>query len=277
MKTILLSILVLCFSLVSRQLAAENLLTDRNGDGVVTVVAFGDSISYGLGDLEQPGEFVELPRLPNATFGYLRRVRAAGLNTINRSVPGEFFTTDGIARFSAVAGASGADVIGIMEGTNDAGLQVSPREYRRNLQKAINIAKAHGVEPVLFTVLPTCCFREGRTLFTDEYSKMVRQLANVNGVAIADITRAWNNTCNVITPAGEQEHCPLFNIPDGLHPNNMGHDLIAHTFLATVYDVNVFAPSGAADLESAAGLSKDSVFIEPDQFTVSAVSDEELQ
>ena len=153
---------------------------------------------------------------------------------------------------------------------------VSPAVYARDIQKTINIARSHGVEPVLFTVLSTCCFREGRTIFTDEYSKMIRQLAIVNNVALADITRAWTSTCNAITPADDLERgrCPLFNIPDGLHPNNMGHDLIGHTFLATIFNIDVFVPGGAAELESAAGLSSNSVFIVPDQPGVAAVSEE---
>lgn len=263
LKIILISIPIL----FSGNLSAQSLLTDRNGDGLVTVVGFGDSISFGLGDLEQPGEEVIEPVLPNNSFGYLLRVRTAGFNTVNRAVPGQFFTIEGISSFASIAGSSGADVIGILAGTNDAGLLVSSGEYARNMQKAINIARTLNVEPVLFTVLPTCCIREGRTIVTAEYSSVIRQLAIANNVALADITRAWNNTCNVITPPDDLEdgECPLLNIPDGLHPNNMGHDLISHTFLATMYDINIFGSAGSAALESVAGLESGSVFIVPDQ------------
>ncbi len=257
MKTIFILFLFIAFS--SNFVAAQELLQDLNGDGVITVVAFGDSISYGQGDYESPGEEVELPDVTNGSAGYLKRVRElAGLETVNESVPGEIFTTSGIYRFSSAIATSNADIVGILEGANDVGLQVSTSEYLIQMQKAINIAKSQDKEVVLFTVLPTCCNRAGRTLFTTEFSGIIRELGRRNQVTVADIEKSWQTTC-----AGDRD-CYLFNIPDGLHPNNVGYDVLGQTFLASLYDINIFATDGAGLLESALGLETGTVIVKPE-------------
>ncbi len=239
--------------------AAQSILQDVNGDGLVTVVAFGDSISFGQGDYELPGEIVEDPDPTNGSAGYLKRVRElAGLATVNASVRGEVFSTEGIFRFPSSIANNNADIVGILEGTNDLVIQVSTSEYLLQMQKAINIAKAQGKQVVLFTILPTCCNHSGRDIFTAEFSRIIRELATRNQVVLADIEKAWITTC-----AGDRA-CYLFNIPDGLHPNNTGYDVIGQTFLASIYDVNIFAPDGGAQLEAKLGLEPGTVIVKPE-------------
>lgn len=227
-------------------LQAEDFLKDLTGDGAINVMGFGDSISYGQGDSFSPG-------------GYLKRVREqAGISTENRSVPGEYLTQGGISRISGSLSASSSDIVAILEGTNDAGVQISSAEYRKQLQKMINIIKASGRQPVLFTVLPPCCSRVERIPFTSDYSKVVKSIAAWNDVPVADIEKAWYTTCDSIA------NCFLYNREDGLHPNRLGYDVIAHTFLATLYGIDIFKNGGADKLKDALGLDDGEVIVKPE-------------
>lgn len=259
MKIIKILLLLTIFISVSAY-AEDNLLVDTNEDEIISVVGFGDSISYGRGDGYEVGEFVDSPAIPGASEGYLKRVRElAGLATQNASDPGEFFTTDGILRFPSVVVNSSSDIVAILEGTNDTGIGVSSGDYRQELQKAINITKVTGKTPVLFTLLPPCCSRSGREPFTRDYSQMVRYVAGINNIKIADIERAWDSTCSSIAS------CHLYNIPDGLHPNTAGYDVIGQTFLATLYGIDIFSLEGASKLEEVLGLEEGAVSVIPDE------------
>jgi lysophospholipase L1-like esterase len=241
---------------------AQPLLEDQNGDELITVDGFGDSICYGTGDGTQPGDFVENAPLTDGTRGWLQRVRTlTGIRTNNLGVPGDRFTDEGIERFpGALTGNS--DIVAILDGTNDARFGTSPDDYRNNLQRAINVARARGKQAVLFTLLPPCCSRAGGDAFTRGYSSIVRELAIINSVALADIERAWDSTCP------DLESCSLYNRPDGLHPNTRGYDAVAQVFLATLAEIDIFSDEGQMNLADAIGIPIESIVVVPDAVTI---------
>lgn len=244
-------------------LHAENFLEDTNDDNRIEVIGFGDSISYGVGDGTSPGDIIEFGPRTDGSLGYLQRLREnAGLVTRNLGVPGEFFTKNGIERFPNAVRSSSGDIVVILDGTNDARRVFPESHYRRALQQAVNITRALGKKIVLFTVLPTCCNREGGTAFTRVYSRSVREIAQINKVGLADIERAYASSCQ------DKAKCELLNRPEGLHPNTRGYDVVAQTLLATLAGINIFAPGGAAQLESAYGLPAGSVIVIPDEVQV---------
>lgn len=228
-----------CLSIVS---AEDDFSQDRNGDGITSVLGFGDSIAFGRGDQYLPGQFVEAPLITDGSLGYLKRLRSvAGIPTTNAGNPGEFFTIGGFERLASLIQSSNADIVAILEGVNDAGIQASTGEYRLKLQKAINIAKALDKLPVLFTLLPPCCDRFYFEPFTRDFSKLIRALGEWNDIPVIDIEAAWDQTC-----AGFDQ-CFLFNRPDGLHPNKSGYDLIAHLFLQQIFNINFLDGTSAED------------------------------
>ncbi len=245
--------------LIAPAVSAQELLDDRNGDGLIVVDGFGDSIAFGVGDGTSPGQSVEKAPLTNGSLGYLQRVRTyTGIRTNNIATPGERFTTDGIERYPGVV-SDNSDLVAILDGTNDARDQTSGDRFRETLQTAVNVARAGGKEVVLFTLLPTCCDREGGTAFTSSYSAIIRELAAVNEARVADIERAFASTCQ------NKEECELLNRPEGLHPNTKGHEVIAQTFLATLADINIFARDGASKLAGALGLEESDIVVVPDE------------
>lgn len=130
--------------------------------------------------------------------------------------------------------------------------------YRNNLQRAINAAIAQGIQPVIVTIPPPCCNRAALRPFTDSFTREQERLAFFNLVPIADVARAWKTTCV------SQTACRLLNVPEGLHPNTLGYDVMAQTILATLYGVDIFAPGGAEELAGALGIGPEEIDVRPD-------------
>lgn len=265
--------------------AHAQVLRDTNGDSLVTVLFFGDSITYGIGDQDlplRPPDEEESPliseELDSADLGALRageggagyplRVGSLlGVSIINEGVPGEVFSTDGMARFPAVVQRSSADVVTILGGANDAILRFTAGTFERALQRVINVARTLGKEVVILTPIPPCCDHDSMRPFTDTYGGVARDLADINRTILADTDRGWLTRC----PPGSQ--CLFYNLPEGLHPNPKGYDLMSQAVAAALLEIDAFTPSGLQDLAAALGLSAEAMLIRPDTMEVgSAVS-----
>ena len=258
LKSFIRSLVLLSSILVLTELvrAQDSLLVDQNGDGTISCLAFGDSITYGLGDNIAPG--VTVDPFPIRAGGYPVRIsQAAGIPVVNAGVPGEFFTQEGIDRLPSTILRSDADIVLVMEGANDSFLHQNTSDYEVKMQKAVNVITALGRQPVLATLPSPCCNHAGAAPFMDSYSSAVTYIGALNQVPVVDIKRVWRTTC-----AGGQE-CDLFNLPDGLHPNTRGYDAMAQAFLAVLYGIDVFSAEGPVQLEQALALPEGSVFIKP--------------
>jgi lysophospholipase L1-like esterase len=259
----LFSVLLLTANASSQDSSSQDLLQDKNGDELIVVDGFGDSITFGTGDGNLPGEFVETSGGTDGNNGYLRRIRElAGVLTINSGLPGENFVASGVNRLPGVLSSSSGDILALMEGVNDAGIQVSSDDYRTAYQQAINVIIALGKTPLLLTLPPPCCDRAGQAPFTRAYSRIIRELALLNSAVLADIERAWDSTCV------NRSQCELFNVPEGLHPNSRGYTVIGQTVTASLFGVNIFAQDGAALLEERLALEPGTIIVRPDEVTI---------
>ena len=175
----------------------------------------------------------------------------------NKGFPGEEIAIGGVSRFVRVVSSSNADLVVILEGVNDSIYRLDSNTYSRVLQKMINAATALGKTPVLVTLQAPCCNHAGRGPFTYSYSGVVRELAYLNDLRFADLDRAWRTTCR------NKEECELYNLPDGLHPNTVGYDVMAQTILSSFLGIDIFAPGGSTLLEGALGLPAGSVIVKP--------------
>ena len=250
--------LLFCFLLTfsSGVLRAQSLLEDLDGDGVTSIVAFGDSITSGVGDGISVGEFIEVAGQFGG--GYPSRVsNLLDVPVTNSGVPGEVATSGGVDRFLRVASTSSADIFIIMEGTNDAIFETSTSVFRDAIQSMVNATVALGKQPVVVTLIPPCCDRDGRQFFTNSYNQVLIDLAIENEIPLVDLETLWVNTCE------NQSECELLNIPEGLHPNSRGYDLVAHAVMATLLGIDLMVPGGAEELENALGLEEGTVFAQP--------------
>lgn len=237
---------------------SDDLLTDRNGDGKISVLFFGDSITAGLGDGISPGAFIETLQDQRLGPGYPGRVSAlSGIESLNRGVPGEEIASGGYLRFPIALSESSADLVAIMEGTNDAIFRLDSGRYRGLLQRMINVARASGKEVLLLTLPKPCCNRAGQGLFVAAYTNVIRDVAALNNIAVADVDQAWRSTCE------NPFECELYNLPEGLHPNTRGYDVISQVVAASLFEIDIFSQDGARMLESALGLEAGAVIVRP--------------
>jgi lysophospholipase L1-like esterase len=235
---------------------AEDLLKDLNGDGSVYFLGFGDSITWGVGDGTMPGGYISSAPDGDGAGGYVARLGTAlGIPVRNAGIAGERLVDQGEHRFAGTMFATNADIIGIMEGTNDTFDGTDLGRYQRAYQRMLNVAVALGKQPVLLTVPQACCDHGHGRPRLSEISNTVRRLAAVNELPYADIERAWMTTC------GGGPGCSLLCMPEGLHPNSKGYDVVAQTLAATLLEIDIFAADGAAKLESALGWAPGTVVV----------------
>ena len=240
------------------QTANAQVLSDKNGSGTIMVVAIGDSLTAGLGDGIAVG--ADIPVLQGTEFGegYPGRLtRLLGVPVENEGIPGEEFSTGGIVRFPTEVISSNADAVILFEGLNDSFSKESPAELGRMVQRAANVSRALNRNLVLVTLPPPCCNHAGRENFIDSYTQQIREVGAVNNLPVADVAKAWDTTCQ------NREECELFNLPEGLHPNKLGYDVIAQTIAASILDIDIFAADGAAKLAAATGISVTDVKVKP--------------
>lgn len=254
-------LLSLYFSLSTKLLAQDSsttidgsLLFDRNGDGVINILFFGDSVTSGVGDGFGSEEEVFEVDPTVRTAGFPNRVSdLLQVNVIKRGLPGEVFINDGINRFAQEIIRSNADVVFFLEGLNDAIFRTSSGEYENAIQKVINITNAVGKTPVIGTLPPPCCDRKERSDITNAYSNKVRDVTRLNNVKFTDFERLWNTVCP------SPERCSLVNKPEGLHPNTRGYDGMAQLVVADLQGVDLFSLVGIQSFSSITGIPAESV------------------
>lgn len=244
--------------------AEGTLLSDHNGDGSVAIVAFGDSITFGLGDdgipLQDESDSISgaFAAARIGKGGYPQRLSTL-LNIFvdNDGAPGEELLVSGAQRVPSVLLSSTADIITILEGTNDAVHQASTSAIRFALQKSVNAARVLGKLPVLMTLPGPSGAHEALQPYTMSYSAAIRELAALNEVPLVDLERTWRTTC------AQASACELYNLPEGLHPKALGYDAIAQTVAATLLGIDIFAVDGATNLESALALPAGTIIVKP--------------
>ncbi|MGH7896767.1 MAG: SGNH/GDSL hydrolase family protein, partial [Candidatus Binatia bacterium] len=196
-------------------------LEDLDGDGEVFVIAFGDSITRGVGDGAR-GDTVP----PLATGGYPARLqRLVGVPVLNFGVPGEQ-TAQGRARLPKVLQATRTDYVILLEGVNDVEHRLDG-DAIRNLQGMIDSVFQSGAMPIVGTLTPTCCDHrntapESRIL---RFNDTLRAMAESQSVPVIDFHTAFGPDPTIgFDPASGSIH-----VPEGLHPTSPGYDLMAAT------------------------------------------------
>jgi lysophospholipase L1-like esterase len=238
---------------------ANSLLRDVNGDGQIVIVAFGDSITRGTGDFLGPDEEVERAEEPEGEAGYpLRLERYFGLSVLNRGDPGESVFGGGFERYISTLNSVRPDLVLFSEGANDTVRGFVDRtRYGKTVQTLINVTRSRGIDIVLGTILKPCCNHESQAFSIATLTEEVRRLALINDLPFWDTEHAYNNTCTY-------PECRLLVRPDGLHPNIDGYDVMAEAVMATLLQIDLYAPDGPTQLETALNLPVGSVKTRPD-------------
>ncbi len=219
--------------------ASLALLLAASPAGAQTVyLAFGDSITNPQGAYDEPS------RPCPEECGYPGRLedmlQAAGVEAevINRGLGGED-TTEGIERIDQVLGSVDADVMLLMEGTNDVSKGISPETTRFNLNQMAQKAAARGITTVHATVIPRipdANLGDGDNVVTQRLNWEIRKLAYDRGRELADPFEVFGSIPNVFaeyySPGGDAVG----------HPNAAGFDLLAEIFFDVVTGVDSVPP-----------------------------------
>jgi len=194
-------------------------LEDVNHDGKIVILAFGDSITRGVGDGPQPGN------TPPGTGGYPPRLQQLlGVTVINDGHSGER-TTEGLLRLQRDVNDIHPDYAIILEGTNDLlGGEDSHRAVE-NMRSMIHEVRAAGAVAILGTVPPLCCDIESShpPSATVAYDEELRALAADRGVDLIDFYSAFAGGPEATYDSGRG----LIHSPEGVHPTAAGYDVMA--------------------------------------------------
>ena len=173
------------------------------------VAAFGDSLSSGY-DLPADDGFA--PALQRA----LAR-RGAAATVINHGVAGET-TADGLLRVDWML-ADQPDIVVVEFGANDMFRNFPPAVTRDNLDAMLAKIKASGARVVVAGMLAP--LNSGKT-FADEFNSIFPDLAKKHDAALYPF----------FLQGVAQD--PALNLPDGLHPNAKGVEVIAENIAPVV-------------------------------------------
>ena len=193
-------------------------------------VAFGDSITEGVGDSASRPQKGYPPRLEDL-------LQEAGVNAtvINRGVEGDT-TAEGLSRIDSVLASTRADVLLLMEGTNDIP-RVSNETIAFNLEEIGRRAAARGTRTVHATLFPRlpATLTDPNNVFTSELSGLIREMAARNRRELVDPFEVF-----------------LFGVPgaldryfapnDKFHPNAAGYDIMAQVFFEALTGIDRVPP-----------------------------------
>jgi lysophospholipase L1-like esterase len=199
-----------------------------------TYLAFGDSITAGVGD-----------DVTRTAPGYPPRLQslltAAGVSATvkNFGFPGEK-TPMGIARIDGVL-ATGklGDVLILMEGTNNINRDISLETTIDDLDAMGNKAEALGIGVIHATVIPRPpdAKVDGDNLLTEQLNGRIRNLAGFRGRREADPNEVFRNLPNLFGSFYSKD-------PDDHvgHPNAAGYDILARLFFNVIQGIDTVSP-----------------------------------
>jgi lysophospholipase L1-like esterase len=201
-------------------------------------LAFGDSITFGVGDDPSRAKLGYPPRLET-------RLQTAGVSAtvINLGNSGEK-TPDGLARInSALTQAQPApgDVLLLMEGTNDVTQRdtISVETTILNLDKMADAAQALNLTVIHATVIPRPPWakRDPDNVLTDQLNGRIRNMAGQRGRRLADPNEVFRSTASVFD--NHYSHA----VDDFVgHPSATGYDLLAGVFFNVIQSVDLVPP-----------------------------------
>lgn len=194
-------------------------------------IAFGDSITQGVGDDASRSEKGWPPRLEEILVA-----RGENAQVVNAGLAGET-TSEGVERIRSVLNQHGGDVLLLMEGTNDIGSRISEETSLFNLDTIAERAEARGLSVIHATIvprLPTANY-DGKNQVTGEFNANVRELAWQNERDLADPFEVFRHQ----TPGWERLYA---GGADKLHPNAEGYDRIAEVFADVITGVDSVPP-----------------------------------
>lgn len=177
-----------------------------------TIMAFGDSITYGS-ETSSHGPLTAYPNYLDRELGYRYRMVNAG--------KGGETTYKGVRRIAGAIKSCRADMVLIMEGINDlwwAGYSYDLIEL--NLRIMVGHVLGQGLIPIIATLTPA---RDNSLNYRIQaFNYRIYRIASSFNINVAEVS-------NFIL-ADPNWKWRLYKTPDGVHPNDLGERIIAEAF-----------------------------------------------
>ena len=153
---------------------------------LIRYIAFGDSISAGIGDPELKGYPSRLRRI-------LEKNQGDDIQVVKSAVPGEE-TSAAVSRIDEALN-KGGDALLLMEGTNDVSRMIdgvlSMETTIANLDAMALAAKRRGIEPIHATIIPRSP-RDRDSKVTRNLAQEIRALAGAKKRRLVDVFEAYD-------------------------------------------------------------------------------------
>ncbi|HSG38300.1 MAG TPA: GDSL-type esterase/lipase family protein, partial [Thermoanaerobaculia bacterium] len=191
-----------------------------------TYLAFGDSITEGVGDDPATGPRGYPPRLQTL-------LQNAGVDAVveNHGKGGER-TPEGLMRINSVLDQGKAgDVLLLTEGTNDISRDLGIETTIFNLDEMATRAASRNIDTIFATVIPRrpdARFDPDNEM-TDQLNGRIRNLAGLRQRRLSDSYEIFSTTPNLY----QQYYDPANDDPVG-HPNAAGYDRLARIWFNTI-------------------------------------------
>ncbi|HKI02089.1 MAG TPA: GDSL-type esterase/lipase family protein [Thermoanaerobaculia bacterium] len=197
-------------------------------------LAFGDSITFGVGDNPDRARLGYPPRLET-----MLQTAGVSATVLNLGVPGEN-TTVGVTRIDSVLPQGGpGDVLILMEGTNDISRNIGIETTIFDLQAMARKAENRNMRVIHATVIPRdpSARVDADNSLTDDLNGRIRDLAGTEQRGLADPNEVYRNTPDLYAVY----YSPLEPDPVG-HPNAAGFLLLAQVFFNVIQGIDTVSP-----------------------------------
>ncbi|MFL6259765.1 MAG: GDSL-type esterase/lipase family protein [Thermoanaerobaculia bacterium] len=200
-----------------------------------TFVAFGDSITAGVGD--DPAR--TSPGYPPRLQALLQSAGVSATVT-NSGNPGEK-TPDGLTRLNTIVlpQTKSGDILILMEGTNDINKAISIETTINDLETMAFNAETRGLSVIHATVIPRPpdAKNDPDNVLTDQLNGRIRNLAGFRGRKEADPNEVFRNVPNLFS--GFYSNDPDDHVG---HPNAAGYDILARVFYNVIQGIDTVSP-----------------------------------
>ncbi len=214
----------------------------RSAEPAIRIVCIGDSITKGIRPANGKSKAVTADDTFCAQVQAMFRAKGVNVEVINAGVGSD--RTDGaLKRLDDDVLAHNPQFVTIMFGTNDSvydigkrGPRLSVKTYERNLREIVNRVRSAGAEPVIMTeplmgsdwLAPArnpVYAEKGLNYSLGLFMEAARRVAHEMKTPLIDHYTRWEKA-----PKSDVESW----LSDGVHPNVVGHTIIAKTMMETL-------------------------------------------